>query len=74
MWRRRCLAFRIDFEDSGASDNVLVREVRGGFGENDVNLANGSCGDGIDLEILVAGCNADFDWELDVPISGNEQI
>lgn len=65
--RMRCLGgliLGVDLKDSRASDGVLVIELGRRLGEDDVNLANGALGDGVDLVVLVAGCDADFDWEL----------
>ena len=64
MRRRRCLILGIYLQDRRARNDVLIREVRGGFGEHHVDLAGGGGGDGIDLVVLVAGGDADFDWEL----------
>lgn len=65
--RMRCggrLALGVDLQDRWTGNDVLVVDLGGGFGEHNVDLAEGAGGDGVDLEVFVAGCDADFDWEL----------
>lgn len=65
MRLRRRLTLGVDLEDSGTGNGVLVVEHGVGFRKGDVDLANGAHRDGVDFEVFVAGCYADFDWELD---------
>lgn len=66
MWRARRLILGIDLQDGRAGNDILVVELGSRFGEHNVDLANGADGDGVDLVVLVAGGDADFDWELEV--------
>ena len=54
----------IDFEDGGTGNDILVVEHCGGLGKDDVDLADGTFRDGVDLVVFVASCNADLDRKL----------
>lgn len=64
MLRRGCLALGVNLQDSGPSDDLLVGEVGARLGEDDIDLAHGSVGNSIDLVVLVAGCDSDWNGEL----------
>ena len=61
----RRLVLGVNLQDRRAGNNILIVELGGRFGEHDVDLANSAERDGVDLVVLVAGRDADFDWELE---------
>ena len=61
---RGCLALGVDLQDRRTGNDALVIDLGVRFGEHDVDLAEGAGGDGVDLEVFVAGCDADLDREL----------
>ena len=63
--RARRFVLGVDLQDGRSGDDVFVREIGGRFGEDDVDLAHGTRGDGVDLVVFVAGRDADLDWELE---------
>ena len=67
LWMRRArrLVFGINLQDRRAGNDILIVELGGRFGEHDVDLADSADRDGVDLVVLVAGGDADFDWELE---------
>ena len=69
-FRMRCLGglvLGVDLQDSRTSDDVLVIEFCRRLGEDDVDLANGASGDGVNFIILVPSRDADLDRELHQP-------
>ena len=65
MRRTRCLILGINLEDRRAGNDVLVVELACRLGEHDVDLADGADWDRVDLVVLVARRDADFNWELE---------
>ena len=63
--RTRGLILGIHLQDRRSSNDVFVVELGCRFGEHDVDLAHGADRDSVDLVVLVASGDADFDWKLE---------